>query len=379
MHLITYIIGLLVLCVLPDTLLFIKAIKEHNKILLWTQISTCAVFLLTIAGLAIGVQYSTHMMPVLCFGMIFFCLYLPKWLYLPFGMFNKHRSGIFAAALGLMLLFYGLCIGRTAIETRHVVIKSKDLPAAFNGYRIVQLSDLHLGSLLKDEFWVKQLPHRINQLKPDLVVLTGDLVNTYASEADGWEILFNEIDAPHGLWACKGNHDYSHYQWRDDMDSVKNTQQVEEAYKRLGWTLLNDTSTLLKKGQDSLFLCGVQNISRPPFHSYGSVSKALQGIPDSTLVIMLSHDPIAWQDSIRQHSNVLLTLSGHTHAMQMGLDVWGLHVSPASIMHPYWDGTYQYKDHPQYLHVNRGLGYVGFPLRIGMKPEITFIELYSAE
>jgi predicted MPP superfamily phosphohydrolase len=92
---------------------------------------------------------------------------------------------------------------------------------------------------------------------------------------------------------------------------------------------------------------------------------------------MLSHDPIAWQDSIQQHKNVLLTLSGHTHAMQMGIDFWGLHLSPASLMHPYWDGTYQQGD--QYLHVNRGLGYVGFPMRIGMKPEITLIELYSAE
>ena len=105
----------------------------------------------------------------------------------------------------------------------------------------------------------------------------------------------------------------------------------------------------------------------------------MQNIPDSIPVIMLSHDPMAWEDSIRQHKNVFLTLSGHTHAMQMGIDLWGLHLSPASLMHPYWDGTYQHEYHKQYLHVNRGLGYVGFPFRIGMKPEITLIELYSEE
>lgn len=363
------------MCVLPDTLLFIKAIKEKNKTLLWTQISTCALFLLSIAGLAIGSQHTTHMMPVLCFGMIFFCLYLPKWLYLPFGMFNKHRSGIFAAAIGLIILFYGLCIGRTDIDIRKVSIASHWVPQAFHGYRIVQLSDMHLGSLLKDEYWIKHLAQRINALNPDLVVFTGDLVNSYANEADGWESIFTDIEATHGMWACKGNHDYSHYNWQGNMDSLANLVAVENAYKKLGWTLLNDSAVVLKQGKDSLYLCGVQNISRAPFKSYGSVSKAMQGINDSTLVIMLSHDPIAWEDSIRQHKNVLLTLSGHTHAMQMGMDIWGLHLSPASIMHPYWDGTYQHNG--QYLHVNRGLGYVGFPFRIGMKPEITLIELHT--
>ena len=367
----------MIACILPDTILFIKAVKEKNKALLWTQISTCALFLLSIIGLAIGSQYTTHMMPLLCFGIIFFLLYVPKWFYLPWGLFNKHRIGILMASAACILLLYGLCIGRTEIETRHVKIKSSLIPPAFNQYRIVQISDLHLGSLLKDEYWIKNLPQQINALEPDLVVFTGDLVNSYAQETNGWENIFNNIDAPDGKWACKGNHDYSHYQWRDDMDSLANLAAVEQAYKQLGWTLLNDSSVVVKKEADSIYLCGTQNISRPPFRSYGSVQKAMQGVPDSTCVIMLSHDPIAWKDSIQQHHNVVLTLSGHTHAMQMGVDVLGVHVSPASLMHPYWDGTYQYKQ--QYLHVNRGMGYVGFPLRIGMKPEITCIELYSAE
>lgn len=377
MHLIVYILGVLLLCVLPDVLLWYKAIKQKLKPLLYVQIITNVLFVLSIIGMVVGMKYATHMMPVLIFGTVFFAIYIPKWLYLPFGMFNKHRIGMVLAAVGFMLVMYGLCIGRTQIETRTVTIKSSQVPPSFNGYRIVQLSDLHVGSLLKDEYWIKNLPQYIQSLNPDLIVFTGDLVNTYAEETEGWESIFNAIQAPDGKWACKGNHDYSHYKWRNDIDSTQNTIAVTEAYKKLGWKLLNDSSTVLTKGTDSLYVCGVQNISRPPFHSYGSVSKAMQNIADSSLVIMLSHDPIAWEDSIRQHKNVLLTLSGHTHAMQMGIDFWGLHLSPASLMHPYWDGTYQQGD--QYLHVNRGLGYVGFPMRIGMKPEITLIELYSAE
>lgn len=377
MHLITYIVGVLLLCVLPDVLLWRKAIKTQNKPLKYTLLATNVLFLLSIVGMAIGMYYATHMLPVLIFGTIFFAIYVPKWLYLPFGLFNKHKTGMILAALGFIMVMYGLCIGRTQIETRTVTIKSSQVPPSFNGYRIVQLSDIHLGSLVKDEYWIKNLPQYIQSLNPDLIVFTGDLVNTYAEETEGWESIFNAIQAPDGKWACKGNHDYSHYKWRNDIDSTQNALAVTEAYKKLGWKLLNDSSVVIKKGNDSIYICGVENISRPPFHSYGSVSKAMQGIPDSSLVIMLSHDPIAWEDSIRQHKNVLLTLSGHTHAMQMGIDFWGIHLSPASIMHPYWDGTYQQDG--QYLHVNRGLGYVGFPMRIGMKPEITLIELYSEE
>lgn len=377
MHLITYIVGVLVLCVLPDVLLWRKAIKTQNKPLKYTLLATNVLFLLSIVGMAIGMYYATHMLPVLIFGTIFFAIYVPKWLYLPFGLFNKHKTGMILAALGFIMVMYGLCIGRTQIETRTVTIKSSQVPPSFNGYRIVQLSDIHLGSLLKDEYWIKNLPQYIQSLNPNLIVFTGDLVNTYAEETEGWESIFNAIQAPDGKWACKGNHDYSHYKWRNDIDSTQNAIAVTEAYKKLEWKLLNDSSVVIKKGNDSIYICGVENISRPPFHSYGSVSKAMQNIADSSLVIMLSHDPIAWEDSIRQHKNVLLTLSGHTHAMQMGIDCWGIHLSPASIMHPYWDGTYQQDG--QYLHVNRGLGYVGFPMRIGMKPEITLIELYSAE
>lgn len=377
MHLITYIAGVLLLCVSPDVLLWRKAIKTQNKPLKYTLLATNVLFLLSIVGMAIGMYYATHMLPVLIFGTIFFAIYVPKWLYLPFGLFDKHKTGMILAALGFIMVMYGLCIGRTEIEVRKVTIQSAHIPTSFNGYKIVQLSDLHLGSLLQDEYWIKDITRHIENLQPDLVAFTGDLVNTYAEETAGWESIFNAIQAPDGKWACKGNHDYSHYKWRNDIDSLQNAQAVDKAFKALGWQLLNDSSTVLTKGTDSLYVCGVQNISRPPFHSYGSISKAIQNIPDSFPIIILSHDPIAWEDSIRQHKNVLLTLSGHTHAMQMGIDFWGLHLSPASIMHPYWDGTYQQDG--QYLHVNRGLGYVGFPMRIGMKPEITLIELYSAE
>lgn len=377
MHLIVYILGVLLLCVLPDFLLWRRAIKQKNKVLLYTQIISNTLFILSIIGMGIGMLYATHMMPVLIFGTIFFAIYVPKWLYLPFGLFNKHRIGVTLATIGFILVMYGLCIGRTQIETRTVTIQSSQIPHSFDGYRIVQLSDLHLGSLLKDEYWIRTLPQYIQALKPDLIVFTGDLVNCYAEETEGWSKLFQQIKAPDGKWACKGNHDYSHYKWRNDIDSLQNTLAVNDAFKKLGFQLLNDSSVVIRRGQDSIYLCGVQNISRPPFGSYGNVSKAMQSVPDSVMAVMLSHDPIAWKDSIRQHKNVLLTLSGHTHAMQMGIDFWGLHLSPASLMHPYWDGTYQQDG--QYLHVNRGLGYVGFPMRIGMKPEITLIELYSAE
>ena len=374
MHLIVYILGVLTLCLLPEILLWRKAVKHKIKPLLIVQIITNVLFVLSIAGMAVGMHYATHMMPVLIFGAIFFAIYLPKWLYLPFGMFNKHRMGITMAALGLMLIMYGVCIGRTQIATRTISIASPQVPRAFDGYRIVQLSDLHLGSLIKEEYWIRNLPQQVQALQPNLLVFTGDLVNCYAAETNGWEEIFNQLNAPDGKWACKGNHDFSHYKWRNDIDSLQNIAAIDEAYRQLGWQLLNDSSVVLKKETDSIYLCGVQNI---PFQSYGQITQTLQQVPDSALAILMMHDPIVWNDSVCQYNNVVLTLSGHTHAMQMGIDFWGLHLSPASMIHPYWDGTYQQGG--QYLHVNRGLGYVGFPFRIGMKPEITLIELRSTQ
>lgn len=284
--------------------------------------------------------------------------------------------------LGGGLIFSSMLAGmiRWVYDFRihEVKIPLLKLPDAFDGYRIVQISDLHLGS------WTSEEPLReavglVNSLNPDMVVFTGDLVNYQTREAVVFESVLAGITATDGVAAVLGNHDYGDYvRWNSTADKQQNMNQLVDLYQRLGWRLLRNESMVVVRGSAVLALIGVENWgANRRFPRKGNLEKAKLGLPDDVGArILLSHDPTHWQYKVSGfHPDIGLTLAGHTHGMQVGIETKNFRWSPAQYIYRYWAGIYNHGS--QYLYVNRGLGHIGYPGRIGILPEITLIELVS--
>lgn len=266
-------------------------------------------------------------------------------------------------------------------KIHRVKVPLSGLPSSFSGYRIVQISDLHLGSW-SSEKPLQEAVDLINSLKPDLVVFTGDLVNYQTNEVNGFGETLQQIHAPDGIVAILGNHDYGDYmRWDDEKDKERNMDELVGFYDRLGWRLLRNESMVISREQDMLGIIGVENWgANPRFPRKGDLAAALKLLPEKvTARILLSHDPTHWQYIVsRRNPDIGLTLSGHTHGMQMGIETRQFRWSPAQYMYRYWAGLYQKEQTSQYLYVNRGIGHIGYPGRIGILPEITLLELTPA-
>lgn len=282
--------------------------------------------------------------------------------------------GLGLVAVQFGTFFFGINQGRYNYFKRKVTLKYKNLPDAFDGFKLVQISDVHSGSFDHPEE-VQKGVDLINECEADMVVLTGDLVNEYAYEADPILPYFNQIKSKQGKYACLGNHDYgTHARWNNAEEKEANFLGVQEQYKRMGFTLLNNAHIRIQKGEDQIVLAGVENWGKPPFPQTGDLDKALEGVAAEEFTILLSHDPTHWELVAKNHvKSLALTLSGHTHGMQMGIDSKWLKWSPVKYVYKYWMGLYQDKE--QFLYVNRGFGFLGFPGRIGIYPEITEIIL----
>lgn len=280
---------------------------------------------------------------------------------------------------GLMLslafsatLLYGWLIGKEDFQVRTVHLRSDRLPASFHGYRIVQLSDFHAGGWQGHPKAVARLIERANSLKPDLLVFTGDLVNAHVRELPPLDRLLSGLHATDGVFSVLGNHDYGdYYHWPDSASKARNLAQLQACQQAMGWTLLNNRHQYLHRGNDSIALIGVENHGDPRFGQHGNLPAARRGISDHTYQILLSHNPRHWRQEVLGHTPVDLTLSGHTHAMQLSIG----HFSPASWIYPEWGGLYSEQE--QHLYVNIGCGHVMYPMRIGARPEITLIILES--
>jgi len=290
------------------------------------------------------------------------------------------NAGINFSLFGFILLMYGVLFGVYRFKVYDEQVKIEKLPPSFEGLRIVQISDMHLGS------WISKKPLReavteINNLYPDIIFFTGDLVNFTSDEAFRFEEILKSIKAPLGVFAILGNHDYGDYlSWPDSLSKQRNLFTLCQFYNKLGWRLLRNESVVIYKGRDSLLLIGVENWSVKKLYGHkGNVKKAIGNHKDMPLEILLSHDPTHWQYEItKDFPNIDLTLSGHTHGFQMGINTKWFQFSPAQWMFKYWGGLYQKKGDGgklQYLYVNRGLGHIGYPGRIGMNPEITMLTL----
>ena len=282
--------------------------------------------------------------------------------------------GLFSGFLPFFIIVYAIFRSLYRFKVHHLKIKFKDLPENFAGLRLVQISDLHLGSFNFRYHILDRAIELINQLEPDLIFFTGDLVNNHAWELKGWDVVLNKLKAKKGKFSVLGNHDYGDYSnWKSSKAKLANHELIKHFYDKIDFKLLVNENQIVEIGNDQLAIIGVENWGKPPFKQYGNLKKALTLLEDSHFKILLSHDPTHWSEEVVDKTNISLTLSGHTHGMQAGINIKSKKWSPIKLKYKHWAGLY--KHHDQCLHVNRGLGWLGFPGRVGMRPEITFIEL----
>ena len=308
------------------------------------------------------------------------CLEIPKMLFaicsviglaisfiLPEAIPIGNTVGIFLAAAFSMTMLYGFIFGWQRLKVNEIMLDFENLPTAFDGYRIVQLSDLHLGSQSKKSTFIKMLVNKVNLLNADNIVFTGDLVNRSAGEAVPFIPILSSLVARDGVYAILGNHDYP-YPFRGDS-LIGGSRKVVDVERRMGWQVLLNEHKLLSRNGAHLAIVGVENIGKPPFPRIGNLKQAMQGIPQDTFTILLSHDPFHWRHGVSGETNIPLTLSGHTHAGQLRIGNW----SPAKPVYPDWCGLYQ--EGKQSLYVHQGTG-TRVLFRLGTYAEITLITLH---
>ena len=317
--------------------------------------------------------YMTFIMPKLVFVVVDAVALLPvlwhgrrwRWLSLTGGVI---------AIVAFLAMWWGALVNRFRVDVREVDFEFPHLPAAFDGFKIVQISDLHVGTYGDDDRFVRKLVGVINGLHPDAVMFTGDIVNRHSSELIPFVDALSGIEAPYGVFSILGNHDYGDYaDWPSEADKAADVAALCAMQESMGWKLLLNQTEFIHSGRDSIAVIGVENIGDPPFRIYGSLPKAYPAVGDSVSKILLSHNPAHWTDSIAGHDdvNIALTLSGHTHAMQ--IEVAGM--SPAALRYATWGGMYGDEAGRHALYVNIGAGTVGMPMRLGATPEITLITL----
>ena len=280
---------------------------------------------------------------------------------------------VLAAAVPFTSFFYAMLKGKYDYKLHKTTLYFDDLPDAFDGFTITQLSDIHSGSFDNTEAMQRGIDLAKAQ-KSDLFVFTGDLVNNAASEIEPYIGRFGEIKAPYGQFSILGNHDYGDYiHWDNMQEKAANLDKLKQYHKALGYRLLLDENVTIEKGGQKISLIGVQNWGRG-FIQVGDLNKALQGVPPDAFKILLSHDPTHWEEQVRYNPTTIhLTLSGHTHGAQFGVEVPGFRWSPVKYRYVDWAGLANEKN--RYLYVNRGFGFLAFSGRLGIWPEVTVIEL----
>ena len=282
-------------------------------------------------------------------------------------VFNWIALGI--TCLWLIVAIYGITIGWKKVTVEKVTVSSSKIPQAFNGYKIVQLSDFHIGTYASSPKTVEKIVEKVNSLNPDLVVFTGDIVNTSSSEINQFEDVLSQLKAKDGVLSVLGNHDYCLYKSYVAPDSPeKELSKVVATEKKVGWNLLRNDNLQIKRGNDSIAIIGVENAGGESFTDRADLKKALTGIPENEFKILLSHDPSHWRREVLPKSNIDLMLAGHTHAMQFKIGNW----SPSKYSYPEWGGLYS--EGNQQLYVSIGIG-ENVAFRFGAYPQIVLIDL----
>lgn len=288
------------------------------------------------------------------------------------------KTALVVGSIPLVGFSWGILSGAHDYRIRRIKLPLKNLPSGFNGMTIAQISDIHTGSFF-NKTAVKGGVEMLLGQKPDLVFFTGDLVNSTASEVNSYIDVFDKVKAPMGVYSTLGNHDYGKYvQWPSAQAERQNVLDVIAAHKQMGWNIMLDENKILEQNGDKIALIGVQNLGfGPAALRMGNLAKAYQGTKDYPVKLLLSHDPTHWDAEVRpRFSDIDVTFSGHTHGAQFGVDLGDVRWSPAQYFYRQWAGLYQEGD--QRLYVNRGYGYIGYPGRVGILPEITIFELVKA-
>lgn len=294
--------------------------------------------------------------------------------------FPSRRKFVSTLALGIAAipfvgLLYGMIQGKYNYKVLKYALEFDDLPEAFDGFTITQISDVHSGSF-DNAKKVEYAINLVNEQQSEMILFTGDLVNNVAKEMTPWKDLFGSLKANKGVFSVLGNHDYGDYvSWNSKEEQVQNLLELKILQKEMGWDLLLNENRTIEKNGDTIKLIGVENWGAGGFKKAGDLAKACEGCTAEEFKILMSHDPSHWQEQVKQDpKNIQLTLSGHTHGMQFGIEIPGwFKWSPVKYRYENWAGIYE--EFGRYINVNRGFGYLGYPGRVGIWPEITVITL----
>jgi predicted MPP superfamily phosphohydrolase len=363
--------------------------------------------LAVLAGLIYELSFlgSAKMMqpPKMYFFGIFLAVFIPKLIIIIFmcgediarffvGLFMKvagsqetpfmgsRRKFVSTIALGIAAipfasLIYGMIQGKYNYKVLKYALEFDDLPEEFDGFTLTQISDIHSGSF-DNRNKVEYAVNLINEQQSDVILFTGDLVNNIAEEMDDWKQLFSSLKAPNGVFSILGNHDYGDYvKWDSAASQVENLRKLKNIQHEMGWDLLLNENRYIEKNGQKIAVVGVENWGLNGFKQAGDLGKASEGISNTDFKILLSHDPSHWQAQVKEDPrNFQLTLSGHTHGMQFGIEIPGIiKWSPIKYRYQNWAGIYE--EFGRYINVNRGFGFLGYPGRVGIWPEITVIQL----
>ncbi len=285
------------------------------------------------------------------------------------------KSSLLAASIPLAAMSFGILKGAHDYRVRRLTVTLPNLPKAFDGIRLAQLSDIHSGSFF-NKLAVQGGVDMLLAEKPDFVLFTGDLVNNEAAEMKDYFNIFKQVKAPLGVYSTLGNHDYGDYvRWESPEAKQRNLQTLMDTHRQMGWDLLMNEHRMLRSGGDQLALIGIENWGgKGNFPKYGKLARAYAGTGEAPVKLLLSHDPSHWDAQVRtEFPDIDLMFAGHTHGMQLGIEIGAFKWSPIQYFYDRWADLY--REGSQYLYVNRGFGYLGFPGRIGILPEITVMEL----
>lgn len=285
------------------------------------------------------------------------------------------QAGTLTAGVPLVMLTKGIFKGAYDYRIHRVPLYLKNLPTAFEGLKLIQFSDIHTGSLFDKDSVHKGIQLAMNE-KPDIIFFTGDFVNNHTDEAYPLMDHFAQLKAPMGVYSIFGNHDYGDYiAWASKEAKEQNLKDLVQVHKDMGWNLLRNEHVIVEKSGQKLGLLGVENWGdKGRFQKFGDIDKAKMGMQDVAVKLLLSHDPSHFDTVVsKKHKDIAATFSGHTHGFQFGIENSFIKWSPSQYIYPRWAGLY--KEGEQQLYVNRGFGFLGYPGRVGILPEITVFEL----
>lgn len=368
-------VGLLLLAMLlPDYYIFSGYLQPLSSLsidILWWLPTAIGMSAFVAAQLGI---YHNSMFRVF-FG-ICMLFATPKLVFTLFSLFFGTLSGVIAALAILLILAYGVAYGWRRIVVRTSECRSNMLPTAFEGYRILQLSDVHIGTFLRNPKFISRLVDVINAQKPDLVAFTGDMVNVDVGELLPFTAVLSKIKATDGVYSVMGNHDYCEYaqnamqrvHQRSETHCQRSQRLLVYLQQKMGWHVLMNENVRISRGADEIAIIGVENIGKPPFKSFGNLGVAMKGLPEGMFKVLLSHDPTHWRMGVLHKTDIALTLSGHTHAGQVKIGRF----SPSKWAYNEWGG--KYTEGNAMLYVSLGIGGT-MPFRLGAWPEVNVIRL----